>query len=47
MRSPLDWGSGRHAYQYVADASAISKTAMLRLIARSAGVENSIAPDCN
>jgi hypothetical protein len=45
--SPLTWGNGRHAYQYAADASAINKTAMLRLIARSAGVENSIATDCN
>jgi hypothetical protein len=38
--SPEVWGRGRQASQYAAPASATSKTAMLRLIARNSGVLN-------
>src|ERR1700756_1957468 len=44
--SPEVSGNGRQANQYAAVKRAISKTAMLRLIARRSGVEKN-TPDCN
>src|ERR1039458_3057116 len=41
--SPEVSGSGRHANQYTAPRRATSKTAMLRLIARSSGEEDNTA----
>src|ERR1700733_1235630 len=41
--SPEVFGSGRHATQYTAPRRTTSKTAMLRLIARSSGDENNTA----